>query len=88
MGIPVVASSQSLGGLDARDGVNLLVRDSPRKFAEAVVELLADPLRADALGTAGRQTVEAQFSWQRRASAFEQVLADACSAHLKDAVHA
>ena len=42
MGRPVVATPESLGGLSARDGVNILVRDDPGTFAEAVCRLLTD----------------------------------------------
>ncbi len=46
MGRPVVASSESLGGLAARDGENILVRDDPDSFADAVAALMRDPVLA------------------------------------------
>lgn len=71
---PVVATSASLGGLSAYDGVNLLVRDEPGSFADAVVKLIQDPDLAASLGYAGRDTVEREYSWQRRAQEFESLL--------------
>jgi glycosyltransferase involved in cell wall biosynthesis len=42
-GVPVVASSVAANGLDACDGRHLLIRDEPRAFAAACIELLARP---------------------------------------------
>ena len=40
MACPVVATSVSIGGLAARDGQDLLVRDGAEAFGRAVVDLL------------------------------------------------
>jgi glycosyltransferase involved in cell wall biosynthesis len=80
MGRPVVATTASLGGLAARDGVNILVRDRPQEFADAVAQLIRAPARADTIGVAGRQTVETEYSWARRAEQFESVLLAAAGA--------
>jgi polysaccharide biosynthesis protein PslH len=74
MGRPVVATSESLGGLTAQDGVNLLVRDDMDKFARAVADLLTDQTRATTIGASGRRTVELEYSWERRAEQFEEIL--------------
>jgi glycosyltransferase involved in cell wall biosynthesis len=44
-GVPVVASSVAVYGLDVRDGVHLLIRDDPDAFAAACINLLARPDR-------------------------------------------
>jgi glycosyltransferase involved in cell wall biosynthesis len=77
MGRPVVATPASLGGLTARDGHNLLVRDDDHAFAAAVVDLIRDPERAALIGAAGRATVERECAWPQRAAQFEAVLRDA-----------
>jgi glycosyltransferase involved in cell wall biosynthesis len=77
MARPVVASTASLGGLAAKDGDNALVRDDDRAFAAAVVELMRDGQRAARLGRSGRETVEREYAWVRRAGQFEDVLAAA-----------
>jgi glycosyltransferase involved in cell wall biosynthesis len=74
MGRPVVATRESLGGLSAADGVNLLVRDTVEQFAAAVAELLLDPQRAATIGAAGRVTAERQYSWEYQATRFEALL--------------
>ena len=82
MGRPVVATSESLGGICAKDGVNILVRDDAQAFADAVVELILDPQRADELGKAGRRSVEGQYSWQQRSLQLDQLFSEIASGAL------
>jgi glycosyltransferase involved in cell wall biosynthesis len=64
MAKPVVSTTIGCEGLDAVDGENILVRDDPREFANAVRAVLEDePLRRR-LGAAGRATVERLYSWE------------------------
>ena len=77
MARPVVATPASLGGLSARDGVNLLVREDNHGFADAVLELMRHPERATQLGAGGRATVEREYAWPFRAAQFESVLNEA-----------
>jgi glycosyltransferase involved in cell wall biosynthesis len=82
MGRPVVAAPESLGGLNAKDEFNILVRESPTAFADAVVELMLNPHRAVQLGEQGRATAEREYSWQLRARQLEvhlQELTDSVS---------
>jgi glycosyltransferase involved in cell wall biosynthesis len=63
MGKATVSTSIGCEGLDAVDGENILVRDTPEAFAEAVVQVLRDaPLRAHLEGNARRTAVET-YSW-------------------------
>lgn len=77
MGKPVVATSQSLGGLSARNGDNLLVRDDPDSFAKALCDVIHDHALANRLGASGRATVEKEYSWQQQSSRFEECLQSA-----------
>lgn len=64
MGKAVVSTTIGCEGLDAVDGRNILIRDDPRGFADAVATLLADrPLRAR-LGASARRTVESTYAWE------------------------
>jgi glycosyltransferase involved in cell wall biosynthesis len=85
MARPVVATSVSVGGLSARDGSDLLVRDGADAFAEAVVELLADPLRRDELGRSGREVARNRFAWAAMAKRFEALLSEAVVQHATSA---
>lgn len=74
MGKAVVATSLSVGGLNALDGTNLIVRDDPDAFASAVLELMELPERRLSLGVHGRQTVERNFTWEAQAERTESLL--------------
>jgi glycosyltransferase involved in cell wall biosynthesis len=63
MGKPVVSTTLGCEGLDAVDGDNILIRDDPKAFAEAVREVLNDRALRERLGARGRATVEARYSW-------------------------
>jgi len=62
-GRAVVATRIGTEGLPAEDGVNLLIADEPRQFAEAVSSLLSSPDLRERLGGAGRRVFEAGFTW-------------------------
>lgn len=73
MGKPVVATSNSIGGLLVRDGENIFVRDEPESFAEAVVTLLSDASLRARMGEASRRTVLDHYSWQSKAAELEKL---------------
>lgn len=64
MGRAVVSTSVGCEGLDARDGENILVRDTPADFADAVTDVLASAELRSRLGREGRRTVEERYSWE------------------------
>ena len=64
MARPVVASSAAFTGIDAQPGRDLIVADGAPVQAEAVLALLADPARAEALGRAARRRMERAYSWE------------------------
>ena len=63
MGKPVVSTSVGCEGLAAIDGHNILIRDDPAAFAEAVIRVLDDPALGRRLGERGRATAERRYSW-------------------------
>ena len=77
-GLPVVAG-RSGGAPDAvLDGVTGLVVDgtSVRQVADAVGDLLVDPGRARAMGSAGRQWVDREWRWEILAERLRVLLDD------------
>lgn len=64
MGTAVVSTSIGCEGLAAVDGDNILVRDDPRAFAEAVLAVLNDESLRHRLGRGGRSTAERVYSWE------------------------
>ena len=63
MGKAVVSTSIGCEGLEAVDGVNILIRDDPGAFAQAVDEVLDDPALRRRVGDAARLTAERRYSW-------------------------
>jgi glycosyltransferase involved in cell wall biosynthesis len=73
--------ASAVGGIlevveDGRTGL-LVPPGRPDALAEALNRLLADPALAHTMGQAGRQRVEAHFSWASIAQRTEQVYEDA-----------
>lgn len=64
MGKAVVSTSVGCEGLNAQDGENILIRDEPREFAEAIRAVTSDPLLRKRLGENARDTVVTRYSWR------------------------
>lgn len=71
MGTAVVCSPQANSALKTRNGVDILVGDTPEAIARHILDLLADPVRRDQIGSAGRAYVEACQTWDHAASLLE-----------------
>lgn len=76
-GTPVVSTSIGAEGLEAEDGVHLLVADSPADFAAAVVRLLEDGQLYEKLRRNARLLAEEKYDWQVLAKKFEAALQQA-----------
>ena len=63
MGKAVVSTSIGCEGLKTVDGRNILIRDDPVEFAEAVIKVLSDGELRERLGREGRATVEQTYAW-------------------------
>jgi glycosyltransferase involved in cell wall biosynthesis len=79
MGKAVVSTSVGAEGLPLVDGEHYVRADNPEHFAGAVVSLLRDPNRRNALGAAGKDLVQSRYSWRNVAAIFER--------HCQDALH-
>lgn len=85
-GIPVVASDFPLWReIVAKAGCGLLVppRD-PAALADAITWLLQHPQEAEAMGAAGREAVQTDYSWERECATltglYQRLLAGGCRA--------
>jgi polysaccharide biosynthesis protein PslH len=63
MGKAVVSTRVGAEGLQAHDGQNILLRDSPEAFAHAVKTVLEDDALRLQLEAAGRATAESTYDW-------------------------
>jgi glycosyltransferase involved in cell wall biosynthesis len=61
----VVSTSIGCEGLSVVPGEHLVVADQPEAFAQAVVTLMNEPELRKKFGNAGRELVEAAYSWER-----------------------
>lgn len=79
-GRAIVSTSIGAEGLDVRDGADLLLADTPSRFAESVVLLLRDAERRRRIEIAAAASA-ARHDWAQVAVRFEQVLRLAIAAH-------
>jgi len=77
MGKAVVSTSVGCEGLDAKDGWNIMIRDEPAAFADAILEVVGNTELQRRLGENARATVETTYSWEvikpAMIDAYEQV---------------
>lgn len=78
-GMPVIATSEAMGGLGGRDGENVVLRNGAPAFAEAICSILADPERGKRIAEAGRDRAVGHYSWAAQAGRLEQVLTEVVS---------
>lgn len=75
LGRPVVSTTIGCEGLEVKAGEHLVIADGPAEMSQAVVELLDDPVRREALGLAGRELAEQRYDWTESAGRLESVWA-------------
>jgi phosphatidylinositol alpha-1,6-mannosyltransferase len=74
----VAGRSGGAGEAVVDEETGLLVEgEEPKAAALAVAQLLTDPARSSAMGAAGRERVEREFTWSRRARELGDILARA-----------
>ena len=78
MGKAVVSTAIGCEGLDAVDGENILIRDTPDAIASAVLQVLRDDELRARLERNARRTATASYDWcavgQRIRSAYDEIL--------------
>jgi sugar transferase (PEP-CTERM/EpsH1 system associated) len=78
MGKAVVSTTIGAEGLPVRDGIELLLADTPEDFADAVVRVLTDEKIADALGARASALVRERFGWDKASESFADICRQAC----------
>jgi sugar transferase (PEP-CTERM/EpsH1 system associated) len=74
MGKAVVSTSVGAEGLPVRNGEHLVLADEPCAFADAVVQLMRDGNRRQALESAARRLVVERHDWSSVAGELERAL--------------
>jgi glycosyltransferase involved in cell wall biosynthesis len=75
--IPVVTTTIGLEGIQAREGRDVLIGDSPGEFADCVLSLLEDHQKRIDIGQNGRRLVEEKYDWEVVLMKLDQVYARA-----------
>jgi glycosyltransferase involved in cell wall biosynthesis len=75
-GVPVVSTSVGAEGLSFRDGSEILLRDDPEGFADAVLRLAGDAGFAASISAAARDLVEREYDWRAIGGRFAAALAE------------
>jgi sugar transferase (PEP-CTERM/EpsH1 system associated) len=76
MGTPVVTFPDCCRALGAEDGIHLLTANEPQAFADAILNLLADPELGQRLGRAGRLFVTEHYTWAAAAQTLNRLYYD------------
>ena len=63
MGLPIVTTSIGVEGLNCENGKHLLIADTPKEFASAVIDLFNNKEKSIQLGKNARELVENEYSW-------------------------
>lgn len=69
-GLPVVATTKAVEGLDVENGVHALIADDAAGLARAIVILLEDEASRERLAVAARHLVEDRYDWRRIGAKF------------------
>jgi sugar transferase (PEP-CTERM/EpsH1 system associated) len=80
MGRPVVAARSCVEAIDARNGEELVSAAEPADFVREIGAMLGSPLRAAAVGQAGRTRVLNSYSWDAHLSKIDSHLKPKASA--------
>jgi glycosyltransferase involved in cell wall biosynthesis len=75
-GRAVVSTTIGAEGLPTEHGRHLLLADTPRDFADAVITLLRDPATRSAIEAEGRALVTGRYDWSAAAGHLEAALAE------------
>lgn len=75
MGVPVVASGEASGGVDAEPGIHLQVASNPESFAEAVLRLLENRSERLNLSRMARERMETHHNWNESMKRLDDLVA-------------
>lgn len=73
-GMPIVATSFALEGIECEPGRDTVSADSAKEFVQAIASLIDAPDRARAIGAAAREFVEAHHSWEAQLAQLDELL--------------
>lgn len=73
MGIPIVATSLSIEGIEAVQGRDIIVADKPEEFAKSVIDLISDEGKRSYLAENAKKLVQEKYNWEKVITEFEKM---------------
>jgi glycosyltransferase involved in cell wall biosynthesis len=73
-GRPVITTAIGNEGIDAVDGEDIAIRETPEEFRMETVRLLRSPDARRAMGDSARRFVRDRFSWDRILPRYEEIV--------------
>lgn len=61
--LPVVTTSIGIGGTDAHDGTDVLVRDNPGEISKATIELIGNKAKSEQIAQNAKKMVDQKYDW-------------------------
>ena len=77
--LPVVTTSLGAAGIPAQNGVNCLISDTPKEFAESILWLIKDKNLANKIGDNAKLMVEKKYEIQQCINQLETIFIDTIS---------
>lgn len=74
LGTPVITTSKGVEGIDAQDGVHLLIADTPQAFVAALLRLFHEAGLRERLATQARRLVHTKYDWSATLPHFLQLI--------------
>lgn len=71
--LPLITTSVGAEGLGAKDGTDIIVRDTPEELAEATVKILDDEKLAQKIAQNARKLVEDKYSWYKMSEYLDNI---------------
>ena len=62
-GLPVITTSIGIRGTDAKDGIDVVIRNTPEEIAEATIQLLKDKDLYLRVATNAKKMVKNKYDW-------------------------
>lgn len=71
--LPLITTKVGAEGLGAKDGIDVVVRNTPKNLAMAAVDILNNPKKASRLAENARKLVEEKYSWKKMSEYLDKV---------------
>lgn len=79
-GLPVVTTSIGIGGTEAKDGEEVIVKDDPKDIAKATVNLIKSPKFYKKIAINARKMVREKYDWDPIAKKLDKIYREVANA--------